>query len=236
MRITEMSLRKIVRDMLKEAFDQASPAVAPGAPAPVKQPVPATGSPWETPKAVKNPKVAQFQKIIGATPNGIWDQTTQAQFMYFVRSKIGGGVNVIGSNNAPINADALSDWKNVAGQIKLVGIYPAPQGFTPNIDGLINFITKLNSDESMNHMAGSPTPANLAAPAGDPMTAGMENEYFAWNQPNNPKNAYFTPPGVDDMSDMGPNFGQPVPHAAYFEQPNSTSTRRNVFKRQPRKK
>jgi hypothetical protein len=233
MRITEMSLRKIVRDMLKEALSQTTPVGTPGVPAAVQPPAPDTGSPWATPKAVKNPKVAQFQKIIGATPNGIWDQTTQAQFMYFVRSKIGGGVNVIGSNNVPINADALSDWKNVAGQIKLVGIYPAPQGFTPNIDGLINFITKLNSNESMNRAAVSPATTDLA---NDQMTAGMENEYFAWNQPNNPKNAYFTPPGVDDMSDMGPNFGQPVPHAAYFEQPNSTSTRRNVFKRQPRKK
>jgi len=56
----------------------------------------------------------------------------------------------------------------------------------------------------------------------------MTADYFAWNQPGNPKNAYFTQRGVNNMSNTATNLVQPVS--------NPAPAGRGVFKRQPRKK
>ena len=217
MRITEASLRKIVREMLKEAASLTPSSTPAGS----QTPTPAARQPRG------NPTVMQIQKIIGAAKDGFWGQQTQTKFINFVQSKIDGEITLLSVDRGrQISANELYNWKDIASQIGYVGNTPVQKKFEPNINGLFEFLIFLS--------AAQPATTNpLAAPAARPIT--MEDEYFGWGQPGNSNNAYFTPPGVDDMSDMGPHFGQPVPHAAYFEQPNSTSTRRNV-RRQPRKK
>ena len=257
MRITEAGLRKIVREMLKEAAagaedDQyaadlaawqaktleakaandkkiaanlSSPLTLAANPASAQPPAPQTPTAAPTARQPRgNPTVMQVQKIIGAPQDGFWGQQTQTQFMNFVKSKINGGVKVTGINDV----NALSNWKNVAGQIRLVGVIPTPKGFAPNIDGLIRFISILNSNEVANQAVESLTQPDQNG--AEPWEEELENEYFAWNQPNNPKNAnaYFPPSGVNNTSNAATNLAQPVS--------NPASAGRGVFKRRSRKK
>lgn len=257
MRITEAGLRKIVREMLKEEIsyydptaglesdpsespkqyvpspqlvanagsayidtNKVKPIPAAPAPTPPAAPAPVAAPPAKQPRG--NPTVMQVQKLIGAPQDGFWGQQTQAKFIEFVTSKINGGVKVTGINDV----NALSNWKNAAGQIRLVGLTPTPKGFAPNIDGLISFISMLNSNESASQAVESLTQPEEEKPWDE--VKDMTADYFAWNQPGNPKNAYFTQRGVNNMSNTATNLVQPVS--------NPAPAGRGVFKRQPRKK
>jgi hypothetical protein len=225
MRITEAGLRKIVREMLKEAaagggaaYDAAEAvwkAKAAGKVEKVKadnaknivanlrdpltraaSPTAATPPAPQTPPPVArqprgNPTVMQVQKIIRAQPDGFWGQQTQTNFINFVQNKINEGILLLSVDGGrQINANELSNWKNIASQIEYVGNSHAPQGgFEPNINGLVKFLTFLN-------IADPVTKNPNRAPAARPLTMEdeLEKQYLDWSQPGSTTKAYFNQP------------------------------------------
>jgi hypothetical protein len=164
----------------------ASPAAA--APQPATQTPPTAAPVAKQPRG--NPTVMQVQKIIGAPQDGFWGQQTQTKFINFVQSKITAGFLLLSVDRGrQISANELSNWKDIASQIKYVGNTLVQEKFEPNINGLFKFLTFLDN-------ATVPMTNPLAAPAARRITMEdeLEREYLNWGQPGSTTQTYFKQP------------------------------------------